>query len=86
MGLAETAEERILFQTRIVLGKNDFFRASLQANCLVYCDSCDVRVRHRLGAGVRYLSIQLILRNLTIQWGPDIPVQNHYQQIPDIIV
>ena len=25
-------------------------------NCLVYCDSCDARVRLRLGAGVRFLS------------------------------
>ena len=57
MVLDETTEEGKLFQTEIVLGKNEFFRASLKANCLVYCDSCDARVRLRLGAGVRYLSL-----------------------------
>ena len=37
--LYETAEEGRLFHTGIVLGKNEFFRASLLAMYLVYCDS-----------------------------------------------
>ena len=57
MVLDGTTEEGRLFQTGIVLGKKEFFRASLEANGLVYCDSCDARVRLRLGAGVRYLSL-----------------------------
>ena len=55
MVLDETTEEERLFQTGIVLGKNEFFRESLKANCLVYCDSRDARVRLKFGAGVRYL-------------------------------
>ena len=43
--LDETTEEGRLLQTGIVLGKNEFFRASLKANGIVYCDSCDARVR-----------------------------------------
>ena len=42
-----------LFQTGIVLGKNEFFRAS-----------CDARVRLRLGAGVRYSSLSRLLETL----------------------
>ena len=57
MVLDETTEERGLFQTGNVLGKKEFFKASLYANGLVYCDSCDARVRLRLGTGVRYLSL-----------------------------
>ena len=57
MVLDRTTEEGRLFQTGIVLGKKEFFRASLLANGLVYCDSCDARVCLRLGAGVRYLAL-----------------------------
>ena len=57
MVLDEITGEGRLFQTGIVLGKREFFRASLQANSLVYCDSYDARVRFRLGGGVRYLSL-----------------------------
>ena len=44
MVLDETTEEGRLFHIGIVLGKKEFFRASLQAKYLVYCDSCDALV------------------------------------------
>ena len=60
MVLDETTEEGRLFHIGIVLGKKEFFRASLYTKYLVYCDSCDALVLLKFGAGVRYLSLSRV--------------------------
>ena len=59
MVLDETTEEGRLFHIGIVLGKKEFFSASLKAKYLVHCDSCDALVLLKFGAGVRYLSLSI---------------------------
>ena len=61
LGLLFNYEEGRLFQSRIVLGKNKFSRASLYYRQIVLCIVIhampELRVRLKLGARVRYLSL-----------------------------
>ena len=46
-----------LFQWGIVLGKKEYFRASLEVRGLQYCELCDDLVDLILLDGVKYLSL-----------------------------
>ena len=48
-----------LFQWGIVLGKKEYFRASLEAWGLQYCELCDDLVDLILLDGVKYLSLSI---------------------------
>ena len=68
MDSTETTEAGSAFQTGIMRGKEEYFRASEYVMYLVYCNSRDALVCLNLGAGVKYLFLSIATVPKGILW------------------